>query len=88
VGKAAQGCERSTALLKEIRKCRCCGTLNVHHLKCPLCRSVRYCNREYQLAHWRCPTNPHKDKCSRRLEEAENDDDDTAAPAAATPATT
>ena len=41
---AAQGYEKSIALLKEIRQCVYCETLDVHHLICGRCRLVRYCN--------------------------------------------
>ena len=41
---AAQRCDDSIALLKEIRKCVYCSTLDVHHLICGRCRLVRYYN--------------------------------------------
>ena len=48
---AAQGCEKSIALLKEIRRCVYCGTLDVHHMICGRCRLVRYCNAGSGLTH-------------------------------------
>jgi len=67
---AAAGNEAAVALLKELRKCVACGELDVHHMICPLCRDVRYCDRECQLLHWRCPTHPHKPRCVPRRESA------------------
>jgi len=60
---AAAGNETAVMLLKELRKCVGCGELDVHHMICPLCRDVRYCDRECQLLHWSCPTHPHKPHC-------------------------
>jgi ribosomal protein L32 len=62
---AGQGCEKSFAMLKELRKCDSCGTLDVHHMMCPLCKMVRYCNRECQIAHWKRPTDSHRSLCAK-----------------------
>jgi hypothetical protein len=62
---ANQGCEKSVAMLKELRKCDGCGTLDVHHMMCPLCKMVRYCNRECQVAHWKRPTDSHRSLCAK-----------------------
>ena len=72
---AAQGtCDRAKAaaveLLKELRRCACCGTLDVHHMICAWCRNVRYCDATCQLRHWQRLVDPHRPHCGRRREAA------------------
>jgi len=57
-------------LLKELRRCACCGTLDVHHMICAWCRNVRYCDATCQLRHWQRAADPHKPHCGRRREAA------------------
>ena len=65
---AAAGNEDAVALLKELRKCVACGTLDVHHMICSRCRNVRYCDAACQMRHWRSPTDPHTSHCVMRRE--------------------
>ena len=67
---AAAGNEDAVALLKELRKCVYCGTLDVHHMICSRCRNVRYCDVVCQLQHWSRPTDPHTLHCVMRRESA------------------
>jgi TPR repeat protein len=55
-----------------IRRCNFCGTTPARQL-CNRCMKVRYCDRQYQLAHWNRETDPHKGPCKehrRRAAEA------------------
>jgi hypothetical protein len=67
---SAQGDAEANALLRELRKCVSCGELDVHHLICSQCRTVRYCDKECQVLHWQCPTDSHKLHCVQRHESA------------------
>ena len=67
---AAQGYESAVALLKGLRKCACCGKLDVHHMICGWCRNLRYCDTICQLRHWQRPADPHKPHCGKRREAA------------------
>jgi len=65
---AAAGNETAVTLLKKLRKCVGCGELDVHHLICSQCRNVRYCDKQCQWIHWKCPTDSHQLHCVPRRE--------------------
>jgi TPR repeat protein len=64
---AVAGYKAAVALLKELRKCVACGELDVHHMICSQCRSVRFCDKGCQLQHWE---DSHKLHCVQRRESA------------------
>jgi hypothetical protein len=67
---AAQGREDAAEVLKELRKCVACGSLDVHHMVCSRCHNKRYCDAMCQGRHWESTTDPHKLHCVKRLESA------------------